>query len=266
MLKQTLRKNIRRLTRKCGFDVVRAYPPSENIHLHGEPLHGEVMAKEPSGLWIAFSLYGDNPLYIEGIQFACHSYAEIFPGWKPVIYAGRSVPQDVLTQLTRDFGALIIDMSDSTEDSTAMFWRYLAVDNPGGDAILFRDADSRASKRERAAVDQWLASALNFHIMRDHPNHVLPMMGGMWGVHPHALSNVKELINEYGPDSQFSGDQRWLASIVYPLAQESCLVHSDMSRFSDSGNVVIKRFPIDDSLNSYVGQGVTPAGTPRQGH
>lgn len=266
MLKQTILRKIRRWTRNCGFDIVRAYPPMENIQLNGKPLRDEILAKEQNRLWVAFSLYGDNPLYVEGIQFACHSYAEIFPGWKPVIYAGRSVPRDVLTRLTEDFGALIIDMSESAENSTAMFWRYLAVDNPGGDAIIFRDADSRASRRERAAVDEWLASTLNFHVMRDHPSHVLPIMGGMWGVHPLALPNVKDLISDYGPDNRFSGDQRWLASIVYPLALESCLVHSDVELFSDSRTVVIKKFPVAAATDTYVGQGITPSGAPRTGH
>lgn len=30
-------------------------------------------------------------------------------------------------------------------------------------------------------MEQWLASNKTFHIMRDHPNHDTPILGGMWG-------------------------------------------------------------------------------------
>ena len=51
------------------------------------------------------------------------------------------------------------------------------------DHAVFRDLDSLISKREKAAVAQWLESKHIFHVMRDHPNHgTTPMMAGMWGV------------------------------------------------------------------------------------
>mgnify|MGYP006292180853 FL=1 len=44
-----------------------------------------------------------------------------------------------------------------------------------------RDADSVLNIRERAAVDDWLASGAAFHVMRDHPVHCDLMLAGMGG-------------------------------------------------------------------------------------
>ena len=40
---------------------------------------------------------------------------------------------------------------------------------------------SRFTSREEAAVAEWLSSSLPFHTMRDHPDHQVEIMGGMWG-------------------------------------------------------------------------------------
>ena len=65
-------------------------------------------------------------------------------------------------------------------DWTGMFWRFLAADHLS-DIVLSRDTDSRLNKREKAAVDEWLNSDKDFHIMRDHPYHATEILGGMWG-------------------------------------------------------------------------------------
>ena len=44
-----------------------------------------------------------------------------------------------------------------------------------------RDADSRVSPREAAAVAEWVRSGVAAHVMRDHPNHQFVMNSGMWG-------------------------------------------------------------------------------------
>ena len=42
-----------------------------------------------------------------------------------------------------------------------------------------RDADSRPSSREWAAVNEWMESGYSAHIMRDHPAHKIVMMAGI---------------------------------------------------------------------------------------
>ena len=50
------------------------------------------------------------------------------------------------------------------------------------DVLLVRDLDSHISMREVSAVKDFLNSTKDFHIMRDHPFHIQPIMGGLWGI------------------------------------------------------------------------------------
>ena len=50
------------------------------------------------------------------------------------------------------------------------------------DALLVRDLDSNISPREVAAVQEFLQSSKEFHVMRDHPYHGVAILGGTWGV------------------------------------------------------------------------------------
>ena len=46
----------------------------------------------------------------------------------------------------------------------------------------FRDLDSVPSRREDAALQEWLDSKYAAHVMRDHPKHTMVMLAGMWGI------------------------------------------------------------------------------------
>ena len=47
---------------------------------------------------------------------------------------------------------------------------------------MSRDLDSIIKWREVAAVEEWVQSGKTLHSMRDHPQHNVPMLGGMWAV------------------------------------------------------------------------------------
>lgn len=255
-----------KVTRRLGFEVVRAYPKKEiEFKLPDSDLANYAQIYD-APFWISFSLYGSQSLYSQGLIEALLSYQQLFPGWRPIVFSGDSVEQHTLHTLKSENGAMIVPMRDYPEDSSAMLWRYLAIDLVSGQAVIFRDADSRATPRERSAIDEWLALGSDAHIMRDHENHTLPIMGGMWGLRLPSKLEMSNLISEYGPDHEFSGDQRFLRSVVYPLISKSCLVHSDELLFHDSPSVITKPFPIAQEDNQYVGKGFNPDGSPRSGH
>jgi len=64
----------------------------------------------------------------------------------------------------------------------AASWRFCVPDLLGVDRFIVRDSDSRISKREEEAVEEWIKDDTILHIMRDHPHHGYPMNGGMWGM------------------------------------------------------------------------------------
>lgn len=57
--------------------------------------------------------------------------------------------------------------------------RYLVMFDPNVDIFISRVADSMIWQREVDAVGQWLQSNYTFHLMRDHPNHMIAMLAGL---------------------------------------------------------------------------------------
>jgi hypothetical protein len=149
-----------------------------------------------------------------------------------------------------------------------MYWRFLAADEHEAEAAIFRDVDSRLSEREVAAVDEWLSSGKQFHIMRDHPAHRWPIMAGMWGVRPGALAPLRKLIRgwrlrrrllayEFG---LVATDQAFLRAAVYPHARDNAMIHSEFFHFEGED---VRPFPVLAAPGEFVGQIVAADGTRR---
>ncbi len=258
-----LRTRAARITRRFGFEVVRGYAPRKGV------IAGAVEAPPaalPSAL-VSFSLYGSGDLYLVGALRNAEMYPELFPGWGLIYFVGDSVPRDVACSLDAIPWVTVIRMAGEVEGHASMTWRYLAADWPGVSAVIFRDVDCRPNLRERAAVDQWLLSGLTVHVMRDHPGHTQPVMGGMWGIRPQQSSQrLGKLISDYQPDGNFSGDQRFLHSQIYSRYAGSMLVHQDANYFSDGASTTVQRFPVLAEPGRFVGQGFDSHDRIRQGH
>ena len=141
---------------------------------------------------IAFSLWGSNPKYTIGAIRNVEIAKELFPDWHCRLYHAHDVPYDMIDRLI-DLGATTVCMGDG--DWNGVFWRFYAAD--GNDIMISRDTDSRLGQREKAAVDEWLSSDKDFHIMRDHPYHATEILAGMWGVRNGALKGIKGMIANY---------------------------------------------------------------------
>lgn len=178
---------------------------------------------------ISFSLWGDNPKYLQGAIENARIAADIYPNWVCRFYVGRSVwlyqPQ-FISDLESNSNCEVIKREEDG-DWSGMFWRFLPCSDPSVDIMLSRDTDSRLSVREKAAVDEWLSSDKLFHIVRDHPFHDVKIMGGMWGAKRGAISEMSELINDYIKGDFWQVDQNFLATVVYPRVKEVSLVHDE---------------------------------------
>jgi hypothetical protein len=172
---------------------------------------------------ISFSLWGDNPKYTIGAVRNSELAKDIYPGWTCRFYTGEDVENDIKKQLL-DNGAEVLEMAGA--DWNGMFWRFFAAED--SDVMISRDTDSRISPREKAAVEEWLASNKDFHIMRDHPFHNTEILGGMWGCRNGILSDIRERISQYNTgelDNKYQVDQAFLKEIIYPSVRENALVH-----------------------------------------
>ena len=111
-----------------------------------------------------------------------------------------------------------------------------------------------------------------FHVMRDHPNHNHPMLGGMWGcvsgAIPHAIeaittgarnASMSKIVTFQGDG--FNEDQRWLKNVVWPIAQKSCTQHDecdDRLKYGEHHSFPVNRKDKWD----FVGNKYTAAGEP----
>jgi protein O-GlcNAc transferase len=173
---------------------------------------------------VSFSLWGDNPKYTVGAIKNCELMNSVYPGWVSRFYIGTSTPLEVVRKL-ENLGAQVVMMKEPG-DWRGMFWRFEAASDPNVDVMLSRDCDSRVNFREAAAVNEWLLSDKQFHIMRDHPWHGTPILGGMWGVKYPFLKNINELMSKYEKGDFWQVDQNFL-KLLYPHIKEYCFVHDD---------------------------------------
>jgi hypothetical protein len=180
---------------------------------------------------ISFSLFGVNgppaPLYTAGAVANALICADLYSDFVCRFYVGDSVTAEVRRMLFGFPNVQIVPMVNRPEDWSALMWRFYSLLDAEVDVHLFRDVDSRPDERERAAVEEWLRSGLDFHVMRDHPEHCMPIMAGMWGCTAVGARKIAPLLPAGGGKSRFT-DQLWLRDAVYPGAAGSMLVHDDM--------------------------------------
>ena len=201
--------------------------------------------RPPGRSVIAFSLWGDTPLYTVGALRNAELARTLYPGWTCRFYVGASVPGPVVMALAAQPNVEVIAM-DERGDHRGMLWRFLAAADETVDVALFRDTDSRPSARERAAVDDWLTGDRAVHVMRDHPWHTAAIMGGMWGVRGGALWDIRTLIAQHEPRSYWQTDQDFLRARVVPRIADRACVHDE---FFDH-----QPFPVPRRGAEFVGQ------------
>jgi hypothetical protein len=213
--------------------------------------HGQAMDKR----LISFSLFGAGTLYLEGALPNVELGREIYPGWTCRFYVSQEVPEQLVRRLQEE-GAEVVSMR-RRDRWDGLFWRFLAVDDPSAELVIVRDVDARLNRRERHAVDEWMASGKGFHIMRDHPLHNGEILAGMWGCRRGVLPDIRRMITSWGQFDHYKSDQMFLAVEVYPLVKDGALVHSDL--FALEGETVAP-FPTRRQEYEWVGAPLVPPG------
>jgi hypothetical protein len=179
---------------------------------------------------ISFSLWGNNPTYTIGAIKNADIAAELFPEWKCIFYCFSTVPQDTINQL-KSKPNTIVRMVDGEGDNRGMFNRFYPAEEEGVERMICRDTDSRLSPREVLAVNDWVNKGTDFHIMRDHPYHSIPILGGMWGVVGNKLNGIVQAAKDFLPTSDKGQDQQFLTKWVWSKISNGYLtttVHDDI--------------------------------------
>ena len=182
---------------------------------------------------ISFSLWGRNPLYLRGAIENVYLQQEFFNDWICRFYVDDSVPSEIINELKRNNCEIVY--KSKSKKLIGLMWRFeVAFDDIDVERYIVRDADSRLTLREKVCVDEWISSGLAFHIIRDHPNHTHPIMGGMWGGIPSALPEFKRLYKWYNlwSNGKFWTDMTFLKKRIWPRIQNNHLAHDEFHKFT----------------------------------
>lgn len=180
---------------------------------------------------ISFSLFGNNKYYLDGAIENAQISEKIFPGWKCRFYIDENVDQNYIKELSNLGSEIIIMKRKSICKFEGITWRFLAASD--SDIMICRDVDSLLLERDKIAVDEWLKSDKDFHIIRDYKFPSFRIMGGTWGCRNGILSNMDKLLDNWKPLYQSAQDMIFLSTVVYPIISKNVFIHDEYDNFSD---------------------------------
>ena len=179
---------------------------------------------------IAFSLFGDDRRYLTGAMNNAIVARYLYPGWTARYYVDDSVPLAFQKQLATQ-GAQVLKLAGGWKaDRYGLFWRFIVEDDEDIDFYLVRDADSVCNIKERAAVEDWLASGKAFHLMRDLPSHCELILAGMWGAQ---RGNIGQMSNRIQTHVETAAkkvnnritDQEFTRNVLWPIVKQDAMIH-----------------------------------------
>jgi hypothetical protein len=200
---------------------------------------------------ISFSLYGDGAKYSWGMLENARLAKQFYPGWTVVVHAQRG--HYAIPALQRE-GAEVVEHDLA---SGGPFWRFLSANDTRFTHAIFRDADSRLSKREAAAVAQWVAYDCMVHSLRDHPWHEnIALLGGGWGIKVGAMP-IAEWIDGVEIQGYYGEDEAFLQNLIWPkIPTGEILRHTSTPR--ESWEV---RWPTPNFGDTHFGEQIAPVAT-----
>lgn len=187
---------------------------------------------------IAFSLWGDNKLYCQGAIDNIECAKKYMPDWTCRFYVAKNCPAlPVLLKLPCEVidTPYLYNTIDRTKDNwknqpehLGMLWRFMAIDDPNIDNILFRDCDSRITQRDTDITNAWLSSGYVACRIHEHVSHWnSQIMGGMFsckaGIIPNITEKIKEYITTYNKSDLMFIDLWFLMDVVFPQIEYSCI-------------------------------------------
>lgn len=213
---------------------------------------------------ISFSLYGSNPIYTIGCIKNAELNKTIFPNWEMWVYHNNTVPQEILHELTT-LGVKLIN-ANQNNGFFGSLWRFNPICDKNVEYFISRDCDSRISIRDEVAVNEWIESGKNFHILREHPiGHGWVINAGMWGAKGGAIPNFNEMMLDYlskNPrTSDKSIDQCFLRDVVHPIVKESLFLHDEYFNYEGIGTHIKRDRKLDNF--AFIGESIDENDIPR---
>lgn len=185
---------------------------------------------------LSHSLFGNNSKYIEPAVLNTQVSPMLFPGWVCRFYVDDSVSPEAIQRLKNN-GAEVVYVTSPVNKWPGAMWRFLAINDPDAEYVIFRDADSVVSHREAEAVAEWIESGHSFHTMRDSGSHTALILAGMWGAKAGAVPDMEARIQRFvdkGYDSRHFADQDFLAEDLWGYIRQDVFSHDRVFNFCNA--------------------------------
>jgi len=191
---------------------------------------------------VSYSLWGSNPLFIEGAIQNSADVVLFYPDYTAIFYVHESVPKSVTDKL-RENGAKVV-VKEGNFEKYGYFWRFDPICNIAYERVLVRDADSLISERESSAVLEWEETEYPVHIMRDDWAHdhefVTGACGFVCGSIPEFDLLMVDWIENMKPRNVTDGspyyflDEVFLCEKIWPLVKDRHLAHDEYFKISEN--------------------------------
>lgn len=176
---------------------------------------------------IAFSLFGSHPRYLRGALQNVLVARTFYPGWTCRFTVDASVDATFRSVMAEEGAEMIMDDSGDRDPRHLLSRRFLVSDDPDVGYFIVRDCDSVMFDREAAAVQEWIASDLPFHAMRDWVSHTDPILAGLWGGVAGVFPDMAGAIAAFRATTphNINWDQYFLRDQMWPAIRDRIMVH-----------------------------------------
>lgn len=216
---------------------------------------------------ISFSLYGNNPIYTIGAIKNAELAKIHFPDWMVRIYHDDTVSSDILQRLKEFNNVQLAEMTYEPNKGGFLrsIWRFLTLFDKDVNYFISRDCDSRISERDKIAVDEWIASGKDYHIVRDHPHgHGWVINAGMWGGKCKS-DDLHSIMESFCNSPQNLGektlDQILLRDHIYPRIVNEAFIHDEYFKYESH----CEKIKMDRASNdfAFIGESIDENDVPR---
>ena len=202
---------------------------------------------------ISFSLYGNVQKYFGGLLENCRQINEIYPDFWIYIYLGNDFDRSIMNGKFDNINNILF-IETGKPGHEVRSYRFLSIDRPEVGIAFSRDADSRINARDQYCINEFIKSDKKFQIIRDHLDHNVRILGGMWGIKKGIQINIEHLVNVFRQRYTIfkeGTDQDFLAEYIYPKVKQHALVFDEFFRYKGESPIKIP-LPYDEHVGARI--------------